>query len=65
MRPRWTNRSLKIKGEKIVVTTRLAPAIVEAMDAHVGEPDLDNRAAIVQDACALWCYVEENRVRPA
>lgn len=58
-RKRFTNASIGRRGGTVVVSVRLPSEIVEVMDAAVGQSDLPNRAAVVQDACALWAMMEQ------
>jgi metal-responsive CopG/Arc/MetJ family transcriptional regulator len=58
---RFTNKRARWKGETVAVTVKVMRPVLDEMDAHVGEEDLPNRSAIMQDALARWLMTEEAR----
>lgn len=59
MRRRLTNASIHRRGGTVVVSVRLPSEVVAVIDAAIGKPDLPDRSAVLQDACALWSLMEE------
>ncbi len=57
---RYTNRSVKWKGETVVFTVRVMKPIAEFVDSQIGQPDLHSRSDVMQDALALWCMEREH-----
>lgn len=59
MRRRFTNASIKWRGNTKVMSVRVPAPIVEVIEAAVGKPDLPNQGAVLQDALALWAMLEQ------
>ena len=59
MRKRFTNRCVGWAGETVVISVRVPRPVVDAIDDHLGQPDVRTRSDAAQDALAVWAMMEE------